>query len=88
MRLLEIATWEVDEKERGKGHASRFLAECERVALFNGIDGVFVENVLEQRHCVWLERLGFQEFPTYESVNGSRLAPFPLCYLKVCRKKD
>ena len=69
---LQLASLEVDEDHRGKGHFTRFLALCEAEALVAGVGAVYVENVGAARLRAFLVRRGYVECG----------AERPMCFLK------
>lgn len=56
---LDLANMEVDEELRGRGAFGRFLERAEKAALAAELEGVWVENVINERLRGFLERRGY-----------------------------
>jgi predicted acetyltransferase len=62
---LDIATVEVDEQHRGKGHFGRFLAYAEIV---NPFEALYIESVLDPAQWAIYESRGFRRRVDFEGI--------------------
>lgn len=76
---LDIANIEVDEKYRGKGIFTAFLARAEQQAILAGKDAVYVESILNPKLLGMLIKRGYTLVP-----NTNEISP---CVFKLVSKE-
>jgi hypothetical protein len=69
-RTLEIPNIEFDEAARGKGAFTRYLTQIEREASNRGFDGVYVEQIFNERLEAFLRRRGYRDEPSDARLAG------------------